>query len=198
MSNSLLAVFLFYLTKEKALMKLKILYFCDLKLKYMRRFFPVIILLFSLVSCEDQVKFNNPAVQGLKDNVLWRAALTNAVQSSDGSLTITAYQKNDALTLKTAGTTVKTYPLGIDIINKAIVTEKTDGINTVFSTGKNRGDGQIVITEFDAINHTVTGEFKFNAKNESVDPLARTNVNFQKGIFYKVPVTIETSSPKPL
>ncbi|WP_157802097.1 DUF6252 family protein [Flavobacterium sp. 1] len=164
----------------------------------MRRFISVIILLFSLVSCEDQVKFNNPAVQGLKDNVLWRATLMNALQSTDGSLTITAYQKNDALILKTASTTVKTYLLGMDITNKVIVKEKTNEIITVFSTGKNWGDGQIVITEFDAINHTVTGEFKFNAKNESVDPLTGTNVNFQKGIFYKVPVTIETNSPKQL
>jgi hypothetical protein len=59
----------------------------------MRRLFSVIVLLFIAVSCEDQVKFNNPAVQGLKDNVLWRATLMNAVQSPDGSLTITAYQK---------------------------------------------------------------------------------------------------------
>lgn len=164
----------------------------------MRRLFSLIVLLFIAVSCEDQVKFNNPAVQGLKDNVLWRATLMNAVQSPDGSLTITAYQKNDILILKTASTTVKTYLLGMDISNKVTVTEKTNGINTVFSTGKNWGDGQIVITERDAINHTITGEFKFNAKNESANPLTGTNVYFQKGFFHKVPVTIETNSPKTL
>lgn len=58
----------------------------------------------------------------------------------------------------------------------------------IFSTGINNGDGQIVVKEFDAINHIITGEFTFNAKNESVNPLAEPNVNFQKGVFYKVPL----------
>ena len=162
----------------------------------MRRFFSALVLLFILSSCEDQVKFNNPALQGLKENVLWRATLFTAAQAPDGSLTITAYQKNDVLTLKTASTAVKTYPLGIDITNKATLTEKADGFNTVFSTGKDRGNGQIVITELDEDNHTITGEFMFNAKNEFIDPLATPNVNFKKGIFHKVPVTIQPSSVK--
>ncbi|WP_281636328.1 DUF6252 family protein [Flavobacterium marginilacus] len=162
----------------------------------MRRFFLITILLFILASCEDQVKFNNPAVQGLKDNIIWRAGLFNITQSSDGSLTIIAYQKNDALLLKTAGNAVKTYPLGTDTASKVALTEKTDGVTTVFSTGKNIGNGQITITEWDAVNHTVTGEFNFNAKNESTNPSAKPNVNFQKGVFYKVPVTTETNLTK--
>lgn len=162
----------------------------------MHRFFSILFVLFVLSSCEDQVKFNNPALQGLKENVLWKATLFTATQAPDGSLTITAYQKNDVLIMKTASTAVKTYPLGIDITNKAILTEMVDGFNTVFSTGENRGNGQIVITELDAANHTITGEFKFNAKNELGDPSANPNVNFQKGIFYKVPVTIKTSLVK--
>jgi hypothetical protein len=156
----------------------------------MRRLFSGMFLFFSLVSCEDQVKFNNPAVQGLKDNVVWRATLFTAVQATDGSLTIEAYQKNEILTLKTSGTSVKSYPLGVDLSNKVTLVEKIDDAKTVFSTGINSGDGQIVITELDAENHTITGEFNFNAVNTAVDPLARPNVNFQKGIFYKVPLTI--------
>lgn len=154
----------------------------------MSRFFSVIVLLFMLVSCEDQVKFNNPAVQGLKDNVIWRATLFTAVQEADGSLTIVAYQKNQILTLKTSSTSVQTYPLGVNLANNVKLVEKVGDVQTVFSTGINSGDGQIVITELDAVNHTITGEFKFNAKNESLDPLAKPNVNFQKGIFYKVPL----------
>ena len=158
----------------------------------MSRFFSVIALFFILVSCEDQVKFNNPAVQGLKDNVVWRGSLFTAVRAADGSLTIQAYQKNEILTLTTSATSVQTYPLGVDLINKATLAEKVGDLNTVFSTGINSGDGQIVITELDELNHTITGEFKFNAINTAEDPLTRPNVNFQKGIFYKLPLTIAT------
>lgn len=158
----------------------------------MSRFFSVIALFFVLVSCEDQVKFNNPAVQGLKNNVLWQATLFNAVQAADGSLTIQAYQKNEILTLTTSATSVQTYPLGVNLINKATLVEKVGDVNTIFSTGINSGDGQIVITELDVVNHTITGEFKFNAINIAIDPLTKSNVNFQKGIFYKVPLTIAT------
>ena len=161
----------------------------------MRKIFSIIVPLLMLVSCEDQVKFNNPAIQGLKDNVLWRSTSFNAVQASDGSLKIQAYQKNDILTLKIQDTEVKTYPLGEDDVNKTTLLVKEGDIITVFSTGENKGDGQIVITEMDAVNHTITGEFMFNAENESIDPLAKSNVSFKKGIFYKVPITIDTKLP---
>jgi hypothetical protein len=160
--------------------------------QFMSKLFSIIALFFVLVSCEDQVKFNNPAVQGLKDNVVWRSTLFTAVQATDGSLTIEAYRKNEILTLKTSGTSVQTYPLGVDLSNTVNLVEKIGDTKTIFSTGINSGDGQIVITELDVINHTITGEFKFNAKNESLDPLNEPNVSFEKGIFYKVPLTVAT------
>jgi hypothetical protein len=164
----------------------------------MNRIFRVIVLLLVLTSCEDDVKFNNPAVQGLKENVLWRATLFTAVQASDGSLTIEAYQKNDILTLNIASVAVKTYLLGDDDINKVTLLEKEGEVNTVFSTGENRGNGQIAITEYDAINHTVTGEFNFNSETESTNASNVKNVNFKKGIFYKVPVTTGTKLSDPI
>jgi hypothetical protein len=155
----------------------------------MKRLISIVVLLWVLVSCEDQVKFNNPALQGLKDNVVWRATLITAEQSADGSLKIMAYQKNEILTLTTVAANVQTYPLGENFSNRAVLTQNgTDGI-TIFSTGIDSGDGEIVITELDAVNHTVTGEFNFNANNESQDPITGSSVSFRKGIFYKVPLT---------
>jgi hypothetical protein len=46
----------------------------------------------------------------------------------------------------------------------------------------------IVLTEYDPINRTVSGVFKFNAENSSNNPLEGTNLNFQQGVFYKVPI----------
>lgn len=157
----------------------------------MKKFLLLVTTFFVLVSCEDQVKFNNPAVQGLKDNEIWRATFITAVQSTDGSLKIVAYQKNDILTLTTIGTNIQTYSLGVNLSNKVVFFQNGTAENTAFSTGINIGDGKIVITEFDMVNHTITGTFDFNAKNESEDPLAGPNVNFRQGVFYKVPITFE-------
>lgn len=154
----------------------------------MRRLFSTIVLCLFLSSCEDQVKFNNPAVQGLKNNVLWSATLIDAVQEADGSLTIEAYAKNDILTLKTVSVDANTYLLGVDDENVVKLVEKKGDITTVFSTGEDSGNGQIVITEIDAVNHTITGEFKCNIPNKSDDSSVAPYVNFTKGIFYKVPL----------
>lgn len=91
-----------------------------------------VALFFILVSCEDQVKFNNPAVQGLKDNVIWRGTLIRAVQAADGSLTIDACQKNEILTLKTSATSAKTYPLAVDLSNKVTFVEKVGDAKKYF------------------------------------------------------------------
>jgi hypothetical protein len=155
----------------------------------MNKLISIALFLLVLVSCEDQVKFNNPALQGLKDNVVWRATLITAEQSADGSLKIIAYQKNEILTLTTTSTNVQTYTLGKNLSNRAVLTQKGIDATVTFSTGIESGNGKIVITELDAVNHTITGEFNFNANNESQDPIAGPSVSFQKGIFYKVPIT---------
>jgi hypothetical protein len=50
------------------------------------------------------------------------------------------------------------------------------------------GDGEIIITEFDQEARTVTGTFRFNAKNTVSTPQVNDNMNFQEGVFYKVPI----------
>jgi hypothetical protein len=156
----------------------------------MSRFFGVIALFFVLVSCEEQVKFKDPSFQGLKDNVVWRATLIVAVQYPDGSLVMDAYKKSEILTLKTKSAKPQVYSLGVDLLNAATFVQEIYAEKTAFSTGTNNGNGQIEITEYDAVNSTITGTFKFNAKNESKDPLASPNINFQQGVFYQVPLTI--------
>jgi hypothetical protein len=156
----------------------------------MSRFFGVIALFFVLVSCEEQVKFKDPSFQGLKDNVVWRATLIVAVQYPDGSLVMDAYKKSEILTLKTKSAKPQVYSLGVDLLNTATFVQEIYAEKTAFSTGANSGDGQIEITEYDAANSTITGTFKFNAKNESKDPLASPNVNLEQGAFYQIPLTI--------
>ena len=64
----------------------------------------ILFLFISFISCTDEVKFNNPAFEGQKDNVFWRAVDVKASIGTGGSLTIEAYTRNEVLTLKTTST----------------------------------------------------------------------------------------------
>ncbi|UQD55812.1 DUF6252 family protein [Flavobacterium sp. K5-23] len=154
----------------------------------MRKFILLVIALLPFVSCQEDVKFNNPSFQGLRDNVFWRAVDARATIASGGALTIKAYTANEVVTFNTSAAKVQTYVLGTSASNAvSYVLTNAEGSIT-YATGSGFGDGQIVITEYDAVNKTVSGSFRFNAKNTSNNPLGGPSLNFQQGIFYKIPV----------
>jgi hypothetical protein len=161
-----------------------------------------IIVLFSLISCTEDVSFNNPSFQGLKDNVFWRAIDARASLGAGGSLVIEAYSGNEVITLKVPVPSNKvsqedensyvTYTLGTSTSKTAkYVLTDSDGTIT-FETGSGIGDGQIIITEYDAGINTISGTFKFNAENSDNSPEGGSVLNFQQGVFYKVPIREET------
>ena len=152
----------------------------------MRKLSLFAVLLFTFFSCQEDVKFNNPSFQGTKDNLFWRAVDSKATIVS-GGLIIEGYTRNETLTLKTTSPNKNTYSLGINNVNKASYVLTEASATTAFSTGTDIGNGTIVITEYDVANNTVSGTFKFNAENDdnsSVQPL----LNFQYGVFYKIPI----------
>ncbi|MFV8269314.1 DUF6252 family protein [Flavobacterium sp. GT2N3] len=155
----------------------------------MKKYFLFIVVLFSLIACEENISFNNPSLQGTKDNVFWRGVQSKATVSADGSLLIESFTANETLSLKTTSTKTQTYFLGTSESKKAIytITDATNGLIT-FSTGLGVGEGQIVITEYDTVNNTISGTFKFNAKNTNSSSLTNSVVNFQNGVFYKIPI----------
>ena len=155
----------------------------------MKKYFLITLVFFGLLSCEDDVRFNNPSFQGLKDNVFWRGVRSKATIASDGSLLIESLIVNETISLKTAAAEPQTYFLGTSEASKAIctVTGPATGIVT-YTTGFGVGQGQIIITEYDAINKTITGTFKFSAENTNRNSQANATVNFQQGVFYKIPV----------
>ncbi|WP_281298015.1 DUF6252 family protein [Flavobacterium limnophilum] len=157
----------------------------------MKKQFLYIFLFFAFISCTDEVKFNNPSFEGQKDNVFWRAVDYKAFIAADGSLSIEGYTRNEVLTLKTTSTAAQTYPLGTSDSKKATYVLKDANGTITFSTGFGIGEGQIVISEYDSVNKTVSGTFKFNAENIYNNPLAGPVLNFQYGHFYKIPVTTE-------
>ncbi len=73
-------------------------------------FFVALALVMS--SCSDDVVFNNPSVQGLKDNVFWRALQSKAVVSNDGTIVIEALTLKENLTLHLSSVSRKNVFIG--------------------------------------------------------------------------------------
>jgi hypothetical protein len=156
---------------------------------FMKKLLLLFVLSFSLLSCEEEVKFNNPSFQGLKDNVFWRASVAKAVIETDGTLSIQGLFATETLTLKVNSTAEQAYTLGVDDTNY-VTYRKTSAEGSInFKTATNIGNGRIVVSEYDTVNNTVTGTFTFNAENTDNDPLFGPILNFQQGVFYKIPVT---------
>ena len=140
-----------------------------------------------LVSCQQDIQFNNPSFQGLKNNNFWRASSSKA-QIKDGVLTVKGYFKNEEVTLSTNVTDLNTYALGAASKNTAIF-EIIDETNIeTYTTNSESGNGYIIINEYDKVNQTISGTFKFNAATSSTATTAANLVNFQQGVFYKVAI----------
>lgn len=156
----------------------------------MKKIVSLFILVFAFSSCEEDVTFSNPAVQGLMDNVLWRAIDFKATVDINGALKIEAYTQNQVLTLRTTSRNVGVYTLGETSARSATFTTEFDDVELLYTTGVDiGGDGEIVINDYDAVTGTVSGTFRFNAINVDENPLGGDVLNFQKGVFYNLKVT---------
>lgn len=233
----------------------------------MKRFLPLFIVALAFTSCQEDVKFNNPGFQGLKDDVFWRANDARAYVSGTGELRIEAFTEYETLTLTTTSANVGTYILGATNGNTAHYTSNFNDIEleygtiavpgpvgnvavnnsgtgyvsgssvattggsgsgltvnivadanghvtsivpstrgngyiagdmitlaggnldcTFWVTNVQNSNGEIKITEYDNVNFTVSGKFKFNAANANDNPFGGPILNFQYGEFYKIPI----------
>ncbi len=159
----------------------------------------IVFLLFlgMLISCSGDVQFNNdPTIQALKDNVAWEAYSSTAVASTT-RITLVGIGDNQSVTLKMAvpdifitqtdELTHVSYELGTGTTNQATYTAVVNGVDYLYQTGTNMGDGEIVITSYDGA--TISGTFRFNAINTDPDSEEAEIVNFNKGVFYQIPIT---------
>ncbi len=234
----------------------------------MKRFLSLIFIAIAISSCQEDVKFNDPGFQGLKDDVLWIANDTRAYISSSGQLSVEAYTDFELITLNTSSANVGTYVLGttntsnsatysstfnevdleyatiavpgpvseIVLLNPGTGYSSGTSVTTTGGTGSgltvnvvanpsgavtgltlsSRGNaytagdlitvtgggvnckfrvlnvqnsnGEIKITEYDNVNMTVSGKFKFNAANANNNPFGGPILNFQYGEFYRIPI----------
>lgn len=234
----------------------------------MKRFLSLIFIAIAISSCQEDVKFNNPGFQGLKDDVFWTANDARAYISGSGHLSIEALTEYETLTLNTASANAGTYILGTTNTNNSAtyssdfngneleyatipvpgpvgaislvsggtgytsstsvattggtgsgltvnITANSSGVVTTLTlssrgnnymagelitvTGGNancrfritnvqNSNGEIKITEYDNVNMTVSGKFKFNAVNTNNNPFGGPLLNFQYGEFYRIPI----------
>lgn len=156
----------------------------------------ILLLLIGLTSCGEDIVFNNDAAfQGVKNNESWKAADASATVTDDASMLIQAVTINETVTLEIPlpttfvnqkdSSTYITYNLGTSDTKTATYTAIVNGALLAYETGTNIGDGQIIITDYDGL--TISGKFRFNAENIESSTDSPT-VNFQYGIFYKVPI----------
>jgi len=156
---------------------------------YMRKYFYFLSFIFLLTSCAEDIKFNTPAFQGLKNNVFWRAQNYSAQGIANGGIVIEGGLGADVVSLKLPSSAPKTYVLGVDNITTASYLNLFSSMTPQFTTGTNIGSGQVVITEFNAQTNTVSGTFKFTAVNTNAEDLENPSVTFTEGVFYKIPYT---------
>lgn len=147
------------------------------------------LLVFIVASCTEDVKFNTPAYQGLKDNVFWRAQNYTAYTATNGALFIEGGLGAEKVSLKLPSPTPQTYTLGVDNIKTASYSTVFNSATPQFTTGTGKGSGQVVITEYDNVNNTLSGTFKFTAVNTEADNPEKPTVIFTEGVFYKIPYT---------
>lgn len=154
----------------------------------MKKLLSLIVLLTIFSSCEEDIKFNTPAVQGIKDNELWKAIEYSATISTGNVLTIEASNGFETVVLRTSNYTPgSSYELGVNDINKATYSLEADGVSLQYQTGTGVGNGLIEISdkpgETNFEQGYISGTFRFNAVNS-----LNNTVNFQRGFFYKVPI----------
>ncbi|WP_276976590.1 DUF6252 family protein [Flavobacterium filum] len=162
----------------------------------MKKIFLILFTAVLMTSCEEDIKTNNPSVQGRLENVFWRAIDSKAELFPNGSLVITAKARLQTMTLKVPSKNKGVYVLGQNMNRTAsFLFDYEDDTSLFYQTGVTteddfQGDGQIEITEYDDVNGTVSGNFRFNAYNVLNNPIGGEILNFNQGVFYKVQVRV--------
>ena len=101
----------------------------------MKRFLFLFIIAVAFSSCQEDVKFNSPGFQGLKDDVFWRANDARAYIDASGKLRIEALTQYETLTLNTSSANAGTYVLGTtDVNNAATYSSNFEGMELEYAT----------------------------------------------------------------
>lgn len=153
----------------------------------MQKIIFLLIAVLTLNSCQDDVKFNSPALQANKNYELWRATYFEAVLDDNGKLTITARGRNEEMIFMLSSLQEGTYSLSDMSVSKI---DFVDSDKVLYSTSHKPDPetnsypeiGKFTISKIKG--NTITGSFRYIAF--TADGI--NSVGFNEGIFYELPV----------
>ena len=138
-----------------------------------------------LVSCADDITFNTPAFQGIKDTLFFKAAGTRAQLTDANEVIISGILNGERVDLK-----LPAYGTGVFDMTAgaAAIADFYEADGKQYST-RFDGEGEVVVERID--DSLYTGSFRFRA----VSPADTTEVYFTRGYFYQVPFLKEPPPP---
>ena len=154
----------------------------------MKKIIYLLICTLGLTSCSDDLVFNSPAFLGYNNGELWEANTFRANVDTFGDLVITGIRNESIINLKTDNTVEGVYQLGNTV--SSAVYQNDFGLAYTTNNVPNPevqiypSEGEIVITEFNLIERTVSGTFNFNG----FDSTGFMSENFNRGYFYNIPI----------
>ncbi len=153
------------------------------KNKKMKKIILVLSIFVTLVSCTDDVTFNNPSFQGMKNGENWKATDARVILNTDGSITVEAYTQFEVVTFEVSSASIGTKTFGVNSSNIAAYDVTIDGVTDSYETGTNIGTGELKITESPTVTGKLSGTFKFRAVNDD-----GVEAGFTNGVIYSIPV----------
>lgn len=164
----------------------------------MKKIIVLVLTIFTFFGCGDDVEFNTPAFKANKDGNLWEAVSYSANIDNSGILTIVGSDNFETVTLVSNSVALGNH----DVVDTSSFATLLD-VNDVFWSTNNTpdesvqlypADGVINIRELDIEAGLVSGEFYFNAFNNS----GLSSVNFKDGFFHDVPLNTVAATPGPV
>lgn len=149
----------------------------------MKKIILVLTILFTFVSCTNDVTFNNPSFQGMKNGETWRATDARVILNSNGTMTVEAYSQFEIVTFEVSSANIGTRTFGVNTANVATYDVTIDGVTDSYQTGINVGSGELNITESPSVAGKLSATFKFRGVNAD-----GTEAGFTNGVIYSIPV----------
>ena len=149
----------------------------------MRKVILALLIMLSFVSCTDDVTFNDPSFQGIKDGENWRANDARVILNANGTMTVEAYSQFEVVRFVVSSPSNGTRTFGVNNSNVATYDATYDGITNSYTTGVDLGSGELKITESPTVAGKLSGTFKFRAVNAD-----GTEAGFTNGVIYSIPV----------
>ena len=148
----------------------------------------IILLLGSLLlgSCNNDIRDNSSAFQGLVDTDFFRGNNNSAVINGDGSIAVRGQNGSGEVQVVVSGLDVTTVTAGLgEGAASGNVASYIDEDGTVFTTNSDRASGEVSLEIND--DNTVTGTLRFIALTEN----ETDTITFSRGFIYTVPILNE-------